>query len=301
MSAFKKLDRRSVFTTAHQASKAFSDSSSTSTYGVQFLLGTSGSLPVYSSTTTNELRYRSVKQLYYSNYVNDSNLITGSFENYLQSSLHTSGSRNLLSKASVISYPRSLTGEGIKPGTIVYDITGLGDYIENQSDYVLETEAEGGLYIETGSSDNAGGIIKDDGEGRLKVDSGTPFNVGTGTTVGNVFYSHGIAVLTHEDLVDFFASPNNLTFNWKSLQSIYTLNLKCKVKDSELNFTLNPSATRDENGNLANNITGSEFRPYVTSVGLYNDYGELIAVAKLNQPIPKSTDTDMTFEIKLDI
>ena len=301
MSAFKKLDRRNVFTTAHQASKAFSDSSSTSTYGVQFLLGTSGSLPVYSSTTTNELRYRSVKQLYYSNYINDSNVITGSFENYLQSSLHTSGSRNLLSKATVISYPRSLTGEGIKPGTIVYDITGLGSYIENQSDYVLETQAAGGLYIETGSGASSGGIIKDDGEGRLKVDSGTPFNVGTGTTVGNVFYSHGIAVLTHEDLVDFFASPNNLTFNWKSLQSIYTLNLKCKVKDSELNFTLNPSATRDENGNLANNITGSEFRPYVTSVGLYNDYGELIAVAKLNQPIPKSTDTDMTFEIKLDI
>ena len=168
MSAFKKLDRRNVFTTAHQASKAFSDSSSTSTYGVQFLLGTSGSLPVYSSTTTNELRYRSVKQLYYTNYVNDSNLITGSFENYLQSSLYTSGSRNLLSKATVVSYPRSLTGEGIKPGTIVYDLTNLGSYIENQSDYVLETQGAGGLYFETGSGASSGGIIKDDGEGRLK-------------------------------------------------------------------------------------------------------------------------------------
>jgi hypothetical protein len=299
MSAFKKLDRRNVFTTAHQASKAFSDSSGTSTYGVQFLLGTSGSLPIYSSTTTDELRYRSVKQLYYSNYVNDSNIITGSFENYLQSSLHISGSRNLFSKAAVVSYPRRSTGEGIKPGTIVYDLAGLGDYIINQSDYVLQTQAAGGLYIETGSID--GGIIKDDGDGRLKVDSGTPFSVSTGTTVGNVFYSHGIAVMTHEDLVDFFAAPNSLTFDWKSLQSIYTLNLKCKVKDSEFNFSLNPSATRDDNGNLADNITGSEFRPYVTTVGLYNDYGELVAVAKLNQPIPKSTDTDMTFEIKLDI
>ena len=299
MSAFKKLDRRNVFTTAHQASKAFSDSSSTSTFGVQFLLGTSGSLPVYSSTTTNELRYRSVKQLYYSNYVNDSSIITGSFENYLQSSLYTSGSRNLLSKATVISYPRSLTGEGIKPGTVVYDLAGLGNYIINESDYVLETEAAGGEYIESGES--SGGIIKDDGEGRLKVDSGSPLNVSTGTIVGNVFYSHGIAVLTHESVVDFFAAPHSLNYNWNSLQSIYTLNLKCKVKDSEFNFSLNPSSTRDDNGNLADNITGSEFRPYVTTVGLYNDYGELIAVAKLNQPIPKSTDTDMTFEIKLDI
>ncbi len=301
MSAFKKLDRRNVFTTAHQASKAFSDSSSTSTFGVQFLLGTSGSLPVFSTTTNNELRYRSVKQLYYSNYVNDSNVITGSFENYLQSSLHTSGSRNLLSKASIISYPRSLIGEGIKPGTIIYDVSELGKYITNQSDYVLETDADGGLYIENGSGTDLGGVIKDDGEGRLKVDSGTPFAVTTGTTVGNVFYSHGIAVLTNEDLVDFFAAPSNLTFNWKSLQSIYTLNIKCKVKDSELNFSLNPSSVRDDNGNIADNITGSEFRPYVTTVGLYNDYGELIATAKLNQPVPKSTDTDMTFEIKLDI
>ena len=52
---------------------------------------------------------------------------------------------------------------------------------------------------------------------------------------------------------------------------------------------------------LKDNVTGSAFTPYITSIGLYNDSNELIAVAKTNKPIPKSTHADMTFEVKIDI
>jgi hypothetical protein len=92
------------------------------------------------------------------------------------------------------------------------------------------------------------------------------------------------------------------------------------VRDFELNYTNNPSANSsslgpiyDNNselystsgsinkGDLYNNLTGSEFTPYFTSVGLYNDANELIAVAKTSRPIPKSTNTDMTIIVKIDI
>jgi len=36
-------------------------------------------------------------------------------------------------------------------------------------------------------------------------------------------------------------------------------------------------------------------------VGLYNDANELIAVAKMAKPIPKSANTEMTIVIKIDI
>jgi len=46
--------------------------------------------------------------------------------------------------------------------------------------------------------------------------------------------------------------------------------------------------------------TGSYFSPYVTTVGLYNESYQLVAVGKLAQPIPISLYTDTTFVINFD-
>jgi hypothetical protein len=43
-----------------------------------------------------------------------------------------------------------------------------------------------------------------------------------------------------------------------------------------------------------------EFSPYVTTVGLYNDANDLLAVAKMSSPTPISPNTDMTFLVKFD-
>ena len=62
----------------------------------------------------------------------------------------------------------------------------------------------------------------------------------------------------------------------------------------------NPSAVKDSSGSLADNVTGSYFQPYFTTVGLYNEASELVAVAKMAQPVPVSEDTEMTIKVKLD-
>ena len=46
--------------------------------------------------------------------------------------------------------------------------------------------------------------------------------------------------------------------------------------------------------------TGSFFSPYITTVGLYNDNFELLAVGKLAKPIQTSRTTDMTILINID-
>ena len=89
--------------------------------------------------------------------------------------------------------------------------------------------------------------------------------------------------------------------SWKSNQPIYTYNYNIKISDYEYNFTFNPTARSGSDGQLADNVTGSYFQPYITTVGLYNDSNELIAVAKLAQPLPKSANTEMTIQVKLDI
>ena len=39
---------------------------------------------------------------------------------------------------------------------------------------------------------------------------------------------------------------------------------------------------------------------YVTTIGLYNDYNELLAVAKLSKPFKKTFDRELLFRVKLD-
>jgi hypothetical protein len=46
--------------------------------------------------------------------------------------------------------------------------------------------------------------------------------------------------------------------------------------------------------------TASYFEPYVTTIGLYNEQDDLLAVAKFAQPIPLSQNTDMTFVVRYD-
>jgi hypothetical protein len=54
------------------------------------------------------------------------------------------------------------------------------------------------------------------------------------------------------------------------------------------------------NGNLYGYATSSYFDPYITTVGLYNENQDLIAVAKLSQPLPSSRTTDTNIIINLD-
>ena len=47
-------------------------------------------------------------------------------------------------------------------------------------------------------------------------------------------------------------------------------------------------------------VTGSEFSPFVTTVGLYNESNELVVVGKFPRPLPISSQTDTTYIINFD-
>lgn len=139
----------------------------------------------------------------------------------------------------------------------------------------------------------------------LFVSSSTvSYNIGGGTNVGNIFYPHGVAILNKTDqlvslLKDSVGYGTNI--DWQASHTIFQHQYRCRVNESSLNYSQNPSIKSGSNGDTYNFATGSYFQPYITTVGLYNDSNELIAVAKLGQPIPKSRYTDMTFVITLDI
>jgi len=129
------------------------------------------------------------------------------------------------------------------------------------------------------------------------------YSIPQGQRVGNIFYPHGIAVVNRTaELVQVLDGLDTslTTVSWQATHTVYQSEYKCKIRESDLNYSQNPSIKSGSNGDVYDFATGSYFQPYVTTVGLYNDANELVAVGKLAQPVPKSRYTDMTFIVKFD-
>ena len=67
-----------------------------------------------------------------------------------------------------------------------------------------------------------------------------------------------------------------------------------------INDVVNASNNANQGENYYDFATGSYFSPYVTTIGLYNESYQLVAVGKLAQPIPISLYTDTTFVVNYD-
>lgn len=95
----------------------------------------------------------------------------------------------------------------------------------------------------------------------------------------------------------------SFNINFRNEHTIYENFVKCTVEESEYNLSYNPTLLSDKT-NVSSSVvafaTGSEFRPYVTTIGLYNEQNELLMVAKFGKPMPISSETDMTFLVKYD-
>ena len=282
MGAWKRLNQQDAYVTTYVAKKSWSISGTSDyqNYGVEVYYALSGSSQQYyldSSNLTNEnnvsdgeyspLVWRSIHKLYYSNYDRNTGGIetSGSYYNYEESSLAT-GSRFLLDIAAVVSLPRDV----------------IGTHIEPRSFSLAVNDGETLLYL-------------DDGEGFLRQS-----NRDTGLIKGIINYSHGLAIINKTRVGNVIANPDRI-LEWKSNQPIYTYNYNIKLSDYEFNHTLNPTAQSGSDGKAADLATGSYFQPYITSVGLYNDANELIAVAKLSKPLPKSRHTETVIKVRLDM
>jgi hypothetical protein len=254
---------------------------------------TSGSYPTgYNSIQSKVLVYRSIQQLYYSNFLSGSNgspantasfnpdgTITGpvyepNYYNYLTNTLPANRYFPTGSSAyvAVFSIPSNLFGEYIQPGSLTINFP----------------------YI----------TITDDGTGILNVSGST---AGAGY-IGNIIYEHGMIILTSGDYVYPYGlseliSQTNTTISFQSTLTIFESQYKCTIRENEFNFSQNPSliSGSSNSGIVSDFATGSYFDPYITTVGLYNNNKELLAVAKLAQPLPVSSVTDTNIMVNLDL
>lgn len=299
MSTYKKLNKQDAYTTTYTARKSWLVSGSQfASLGIETFIATGSYL-------------NSLQQLYYRN--KEQGIIPShSFDNYNQTTLEFSSSRNLTTGSYIYSIPRNLFGTHLEPGIEIE--VGTPELLRSlyaERYYWLDSYAIDDVLIYSSSMLT----ILDDKEGNLYLSGSSPR-----TYVGDVIYPHGIAVITNPDFISIVQNTTPSRVEWKSNQPIYTHNYHCRLKESEYNFTYNPSALTNnvatvydsegavystsasvQLGDRQNNTTGSYFQPYITTVGLYNDANQLIAVGKMSQPVPKSANTDMTIIVKIDI
>jgi hypothetical protein len=89
-------------------------------------------------------------------------------------------------------------------------------------------------------------------------------------------------------------------FEMRRTENISTQHFFVRATNREFNFSNNPTFTSGSDGTLREPSFETDPKTYITSVGLYNDANELMAVAKTSQPIAKSFDKEVLIKVKLD-
>ena len=310
MSVFKSFITSDVIVSPFEVNKSFALATANFTdsdveieryYGVNITasLWVSGSNPTGQNTIQDSiLVYRSIKELYYSNYISGSDgspagtasfnidgTITGptytpNYYNYLYDTLPANrfiptGSDEQIG---VISIPSNLFGEYIKPGSVKM----LSQYGPT---YLID---DGNGSLTSGSLDTNGNYISSD------------------VKYGDIIYEHGVITITYDpsNLIDLFINTDNpYSMSFDSTLTIFETQYKCTIRENEFNFSTNPTqiSGSSNSGVLYDFATGSFFTPYATTVGLYDNNYNLLAVAKLAQPLPLSAVTDTSILVNLDL
>lgn len=141
--------------------------------------------------------------------------------------------------------------------------------------------------------------------------------------VGEVFYNHGVMVVSDPrpiykyvwtgqtgtwDYGSEVGTTNVSEYGWstkyKSTKQLHELNVLCEVGANEFNVSQNPTLKKNNNPEssvLKSFVTGSDFKNYFTTLGLYNPNGDLIAIGKLASAIQNRSDVDITVKVRLDL
>jgi len=322
MSVFKQFQASDIIVSPFEVNKSFTFSGAASftgsNVGIDRFLGKNLDSTLFNPLTDpitgqitpqyQRLIYDSIKELYYSNYINSYGASPSSAS--LIPGVNTEGDVLVGSTGSqgrYFNYPQTTltfakyfpTSSTTPIGVISIPVGMFGNYIQPNS------------FIITAPS----GTISDDGEGNLVA-------VENNYMCGNIFYSHGIAVITNNgypgaygiglygtssygggtdaNFILNFVTASNVTITFSSSLTIYETQYKCTARENEFNASLNPSIISGSEGVPYNFATSSLFSPYVTTVGLYDEYQNLLAIGKLSQPLPSSPTTDTTILINID-
>ena len=96
------------------------------------------------------------------------------------------------------------------------------------------------------------------------------------------------------------AISGGVDFQVRRTENVSTSHYFVRANNREFNFSNNPTFVSGSVGQFAQSLFERDPHVYITTVGLYDDANELLAVAKTSKPIEKSFDKEIAIKVKLD-
>jgi len=220
----------------------------------------------------------------------------------------------------VISIYRARYKEKLLPGSLTLQLnnSSSGDFLSltdnsNQVSTVTYTDAgrvyeliTGSLGTKSTAAKNDNGYTEGSGSyGKLLPDIGIIILNGkaldASATAGglnlNINRAANTASLNNRKI--FNALDYSGSFRVQSEETITSNFVFVRARNSEFNYSTNPSLITGS-GELRHNVMINTPQAFITSVGLYNDNNDLLAVAKLSRPLLKDFTKESLVRIKLD-
>jgi hypothetical protein len=230
--------------------------------------------------------HKSIKHLFYDR---------GYF--YTHGTITSSSISGLPDDVFVISVGQSFYGDRIKPGSFSLTIDEIGKAVSDDS--------FGNLYVsQSGTGSYVGNIFYSNGIAVVKHDTGSiTTEIGLNglklisSSILYLDYESDVKYHRHETVVTLKPTDYNISVFNPSMKNVYEINGELTASLTQNN--INP--TSGSNGYSLYNLMASKIiKPYVTTIGLYNDKYELVAVAKLANPIQRTFDINQIFIIRFD-
>jgi len=215
-----------------------------------------------------------------------------------------------------VNVSRLLTKDQIKKGSLSITVA-TGSWSNSHLASKALTFKDSGASSTQGTLNTVGG------------DYGLLLSTTTNVTGGIVFYQSGLLVLTSSvfvnDTNDFFSSSaegarsinnqlvsgsisgsadafrhrlQNLQFN--NTTEINSKVYFCRAPHNKFNYSSNPTYVNNGEIRVKNGVRSNPPLAYITTIGLYNSSNELLAVAKLSEPLRKDPTNELTLRVRLD-
>jgi hypothetical protein len=194
----------------------------------------------------------------------------------------------------LIAFPRTNISPTITDAGRVYEIVSgtlaNGVYTgQNNFGYTATLGSYGLLYPDVGI------IILN--PGALNAPMSTDGNFRGGI---NLSYSRALDTnaQNQKQLYKAIVSGNN--FKLQSEETLSSNYVFIRARNGDFNYSSNPSYISGSTGELVNEILINQPITYITTIGLYNDNNDLLAVAKLSRPLQKDFTKELLVRVKLD-
>ena len=228
----------------------------------------------------------------------------------------TAGAHNL-SDILAINVNRARYKEQLDPGNIQLNLKN-GSTIISLIDDSAQTETvgasgrvfnmvSGALNIGTANEGTISSITSSNGQGwgLFYPDAGVvllnPMAISASLGVG---FASASAADTYHNAVNnmkfYQLISASADFQARRTENVSTSHYFVRANNREFNFSNNPTFVTGSTGQFVQATFERDPKVYITSVGLYDDANELLAVAKTSKPIEKSFDKEVAIKVKLD-